>query len=76
MLEQSGPSEIAPRYCPIAEAGRPVAAMASQMVVLEGGQLIAHAPEKGEEVKSKKLSAAPKETTESKAEFAEAHLPK
>ncbi|MCE9546148.1 MAG: GNAT family N-acetyltransferase [Planctomycetia bacterium] len=64
MFEQHGPREIAPRYCLIAEEGQPVAAVAAQMVVLEGGQLIAHPGsthlEKEGEGKSKKLSAVPK----------------
>jgi len=41
MFQQHGPREIATRYCLIADAGRPVAALAAQMVVLEGGQLVA-----------------------------------
>ena len=48
MFEQHGPREISPRYCLIAEAGRPVAAVAAQMVVLAGGQLVAQYPERGE----------------------------
>lgn len=60
MFEQSGPREIAPRYCLIADGGRPVAAMAAQMVTLAGGQLVAQQSENGEAVKDKKFAAVSK----------------
>lgn len=39
-VEQFGPHEISPRYALVADAGRPVAVVAAQMVVLSGGQLV------------------------------------
>ncbi|MFM9961208.1 MAG: GNAT family N-acetyltransferase [Planctomycetaceae bacterium] len=40
LFENSGPSEISPRYCLIAERGQPLGVVAAQMVVLEGEQLV------------------------------------
>lgn len=43
-IETAGPREISPRYALIAENGKPVAAVAAQMVSVGGGKLVRQKP--------------------------------